>query len=75
VTVLEGRVRPQGDLDGLLAVRGRLRAVGGRKTVVEGNVDDPEDDLGFGPPRMAKTALGACQGGSNTVTFGEVSDR
>jgi hypothetical protein len=66
----EGWVRPQSDLDGLFAVRGRRRAVGGQKTLVEGDVDDPKDDLRLGPAGATKTALGACGGASNTVTFG-----
>ena len=66
----EDWVRPKGDLNGLLAVRGR--AVGRRKPVVEGDVDDPEDDLRLGPPGPALSPPGACGGGSNTVTFREV---
>ena len=74
--VLEGRVRPQGDLDGLLAVGGRRRAIGARRPIGRGDVDDPEDDLRLGARavnmqvRRTPFACG-CQG-SNTVTFGEV---
>jgi len=73
---LERRVRPQGDLDGLFAVRRRRRAGGGRKTVVEGDVDNPEDDLRLGAravntPTPCNPFVARSQG-SNTVTFGEV---
>jgi len=51
VAAPERRVRPQGDFDSLFAVRGRRQAVGGRKTVVEGDMDDPENDQRFLPDR------------------------
>jgi hypothetical protein len=63
--VLEGRVRPQGDLDGLLAVRGWRRAAGRRKAVVDGDMDDPEEGLRLGPTAAAW----------NTVTFRKSSYR
>ncbi len=54
-TFREGRVRPEGDLDGLLAVRRRRIILKptlhcGMGTVVEGNADDPKDQLRLGPP-------------------------
>ncbi|MCI0652518.1 MAG: ATP-binding protein, partial [Planctomycetes bacterium] len=55
VAVFEGPLGPEGDLDGLFAVGGHVRAV-------HGDVEDAEPDLGLGPAWAAA---------SNTVTFGE----
>lgn len=55
VAVLERPLGPEGDLDGLFAVRGWSAGV------VEGYVHDPEADLRLGPPGTA----------SRTVTSGD----
>lgn len=57
VTVFEGPLGPQGDLNRLFAVGGHGRAV----RAVYGDMDDAEPDLGLGPSPAA----------SNTGTFGD----
>ena len=63
--ILEGRVWPQGDVDGLFVVRRRRRAFGGRPAVGKGHVDDPDDHLRRGQPDAAW----------DTVTFWKSSYR
>ncbi len=68
----KGRGRPQANVDGLLAVTRRRRGVRSHWVALDDDVNDPEDNLGFVPPGVGKTAQGARQGGSNTVTLGEI---